>query len=81
MASLFAHGIWLPLVLGHASVDGSVFPSASIIRSVEDGVAYWTISGRIGALKTLGRGIVFLVAAPSAPIMPTVGRLVMFAAI
>lgn len=44
------------------------------------GVAYWTISGRIGALKTLGRGIVFDVAAPSAPTMPTVGLEVIVAA-
>lgn len=28
MTSLFAHGIWLSLVLGHAGVDGPAVPSA-----------------------------------------------------
>ena len=31
MASLLAHSIWLPLVLGHASVDGSVAISANTL--------------------------------------------------
>jgi len=33
MASLLAHSIWLPLVLGHASVDGSVAISANTLSN------------------------------------------------
>ena len=40
---------------------------------------YWTISGRIGALKTLGSGWVAFPAAPSPEMMLTVGLLVIFA--
>jgi hypothetical protein len=37
------------------------------------------MSGRIGDLKTFGSGCVLSLVAPSAPMMLTVGRLVMFA--
>lgn len=37
------------------------------------------MSGRIGALKTLGSGCVLSLVAPSAPMMLTVGRLVILA--
>lgn len=48
----------------------------AVRRSFAGGVfSYWTMSGRIGALKTLGSGWVSLEAAPSAPWMVTVGRL------
>ena len=40
---------------------------------------YWTMSGRIGDLKTAGRGCVDPLGVPSAPAMVTVGRVVMFA--
>ena len=36
--------------------------------------SYWTISGRMGALNTAGRGCVFPLALPSLPAMVTVGR-------
>ena len=35
--------------------------------------SYWTMSGRIGELKTAGRGWVDPLAVPSAEMMPTVG--------
>ena len=41
--------------------------------------AYWTMSGRIGDLKTAGRGCVDPLGVPSAPAMVTVGRVVMSA--
>ena len=37
------------------------------------GTSYWTMSGRIGELKTAGRGWVDPLAVPSAEMMPTVG--------
>lgn len=80
MTSLLAHSVWLPLVLCHSGVNSPMDPSAvdsSHTRSIE---SYWTISGRIGALKTLGRGCVCSLAEPSAEMMVTVGRLVMLAA-
>jgi hypothetical protein len=51
---LLAHSVGLSLVLGHAGVDGSVLMSAIVIASRRLD-SYWTISGRIGALKTAGR--------------------------
>ena len=78
MASLLAHSIWLPLVLGHASVDGSAAISANTLQ-FHVAFSYWTMSGRIGALNTSGRGCVELLAEPSADRMETVGRLVILA--
>ena len=43
-------------------------------RPRRNGMPYWTMSARIGALKTFGRVAVSLLAAPSAPMMVTVGR-------
>lgn len=54
---LFAHGIWLSLILGHSGVDESIHLSARrpwLVGVVD--FSYWTISGRIGELKTAGRG-------------------------
>jgi hypothetical protein len=64
-----------PCRCGHAWSGVSQY---SIFRLVEvlleSEVAYWTMSARMGALKTLGKGWVFWLAAPSAPMMVTVGR-------
>ena len=38
------------------------------------GLSYWTMSGRIGALNTAGRGIVSGNLSPSAEAIDTVGR-------
>jgi len=84
VTSLLAHGVWLSLVLGHTSVDG---PDVSISdfslpphrrRFVK---SYWTMSGRIGALKTFGNGWVASLALPSAEMMVTVGRVVILSAV
>ena len=76
MTSVLSYGIRLTLVLGHASVDVPalllVFPAWSVV--LESEFSYWTMSARMGALKTLGRGWVFWLAAPSAPMIVTVGR-------
>jgi len=74
MTSLLAHGVWLTLVLGHASVDLPAVPKVSqrwsqrcaSISEGDEGLSYWTMSGRIGALKTFGRGCVLELAEPSA---------------
>jgi hypothetical protein len=82
MASLLAHSIRLPLVLRHAGVDGPAKPLASCwhcSRRLE--LAYWTISGRIGAEKTCGSGWEASPALPSAEMMETVGLLVMLAVV
>jgi len=51
-----------------------------IVRSLSTVLrSYCTISGRIGAVKTAGSGWVSPLAAPSAPLMETVGRLVILA--
>jgi len=42
-------------------------------RSFSCRYSYWTISGRIGELKTAGRAWVCPLLAPSAPTIPTVG--------
>lgn len=82
VTSLLAHGIRLTLVLRHAGVDSPErfvslqSPSSSGSCSLS---TYCTMSGRIGALKTLGSGWVSLVGAPSPPWMVTVGRLVIVA--
>ena len=48
-------------------------PNPSLIAR-KDVVAYWTISGRIGAVNTAGRGCVAPEGLPSAVAMETVGR-------
>lgn len=67
-----------PCQCGHAYPCVSQYPFSSIFPSLVGGVgseiSYWTMSARMGALKTLGRGWVFWLAAPSAPMMVTVGR-------
>ncbi len=40
-------------------------------------MTYWTMSGRMGDLKTSGRGWLDSLALPSAEMMVTVGRLAM----
>ena len=80
MTSVLSYGVRLTLVLGHAGVDVPVlllvyipfFPAWSVV--LESEFSYWTMSARMGALKTLGRGWVFWLAAPSAPMIVTVGR-------
>ena len=80
MTSVLSYGVRLTLVLGHAGVDMPVrllanipfFPARSVV--LESEFSYWTMSARMGALKTLGRGWVFWLAAPSAPMIVTVGR-------
>ena len=80
MTSVLSYGVRLTLVLGHAGVDVPVlllvyvpfFPAWSVVLGSE--FSYWTMSARMGALKTLGRGWVFWLAAPSAPMIVTVGR-------
>ena len=80
MTSVLSYGVRLTLVLGHAGVDVPVlllvyipfFPAWSEV--LESEFSYWTMSARMGALKTLGRGWVFWLAAPSAPMIVTVGR-------
>lgn len=80
MTSVLSYGVRLTLVLGHAGVDMPVlllahipfFPAWSVVLKSE--FSYWTMSARMGALKTLGRGWVFWLAAPSAPMIVTVGR-------
>ena len=80
MTSVLSYGVRLTLVLGHAGVDVPVlllahipfFPARSVV--LESEFSYWTMSARMGALKTLGRGWVFWLAAPSAPMIVTVGR-------
>lgn len=83
VTSVLSYGVRLALVLGHASVDMPVrvlanilFPQffPSLVGGVGSEISYWTMSARMGALKTLGRGWVFWLAAPSAPMMVTVGR-------
>jgi hypothetical protein len=44
------------------------------LHAVRGEFSYWTTSGRIGELKTAGRGWVSPVLEPSPPKMPTVGR-------
>lgn len=82
VAGLLAHGVRLALVLGHAGVDSPgrvlVNCSSSLLR-LQKG-SYWTMSGRMGALKTFGRGWVLEEALPSAEMMVTTGRLVILAA-
>ena len=81
MTSVLSYGIRLTLVLGHAGVYMPVlllahipfFPAWSVVV-LESEFSYWTMSARMGALKTLGRGWVFWLAAPSAPMIVTVGR-------
>ena len=80
VACLLAHSIRLTLVLRHSGVDLPTL-CQSLPSLIPCYFAYWTISGRIGALKTLGRGCVSLPAAPSAPWMVTVGRLVIVAVV
>lgn len=56
MAGLLAHSVWLSLVLGHSGVDGPALRSATAQFLSMFAFAYCTMSGRIGALKTFGRG-------------------------
>lgn len=80
MTSVLSYSVRLTLVLGHAGVDVPVlllaynpfFSAWSVV--LESEFSYWTMSARMGALKTLGRGWVFWLAAPSAPMIVTVGR-------
>ena len=81
MTRLLAHSIWLPLVLCHARVNGPVALSAIAVSSPYLISSYCTMSGRIGALKTLGRWCVSLPGEPSAPCTVTVGRLVIVPAV
>lgn len=76
VASLLAHCVRLTLVLGHAGVHSPALLLAMLSRFLVASAfcAYWTMSGRIGALKTFGRVRVSLPAAPSAPWTVTVGR-------
>jgi hypothetical protein len=80
VTSVLGYGVRLALVLGHAGVDmpGRVLANIPFFAwsevLLESEVAYWTMSARMGALKTLGKGWVFWLAAPSAPMMVTVGR-------
>jgi hypothetical protein len=75
MTSFFAHSIRLPLILSHASVN-SPAKSASFHGCSQLQSTHCTMSGRIGALKTLGKGWVSLLAEPSGDIIVTTGRLV-----
>lgn len=74
MASLLAHGIRLTLVLGHSSVNAPGTSSALARQLIDRRGPYWTMSGRMGALKTFGRGCVSPLGLPSAEAMVTVGR-------
>lgn len=76
MAGFLAHGIWLTLVLCHASVYLSKSTSAWIFFGYKVISTYWTMSGRIGDLKTLGNVTLSLLALPSGEMTVTVGRLV-----
>jgi hypothetical protein len=82
VASLLAHGVGLSLVLGHTSVDGPARGSDQPLSMVQArNQSYWTMSGRMGALKTLGRGWLASPALPSAEMMETVGLLVILAVV
>lgn len=76
VASLLAHSVRLALVLSHAGVDLPVrlLAHLSSFSSSCAVFSYWTMSARMGALKTLGRVTVLLEAEPSAPMTVTVGR-------
>jgi hypothetical protein len=82
VTSLLAHGVGLSLVLGHTSVDGPARGSDQPLSMVwARSQSYWTMSGRMGALKTLGRGWLASPALPSAEMMETVGLLVILAVV
>jgi hypothetical protein len=76
VAGLLAHGVRLALVLGHASVHRPAIALVLVLVAVclRRWRAYCTMSGRMGALKTLGSGWLSWLGAPSAPWMVTVGR-------
>lgn len=75
---LLAHGIWLSLVLCDTSVYGPGQPVSKGVPSLcllfKGVLSYWTMSGRIGARKTVGSGWVAPLGLPSAVAMETVGR-------
>lgn len=81
MASLLAHGVRLPLVLGHTGMDGPTRNQSWPWMSKLCAAAYWTMSGRIGALNTSGRGCVCSLALPSAEMIVTTGLLVILSAV
>ena len=84
VTGLLAHSVGLSLVLGHASVDAPALQSAIFVPASPSLIAnssYWTMSGRIGALKTLGRGWLASLAEPSAEMMVTVGLEVILACV
>ena len=76
MTRFLAHCVRLSLVLGHAGVHRPIASSVLVTSRSLQALAYCTMSGRMGALKTFGRVRVSLLGAPSAPWMVTVGRLV-----
>ncbi len=82
VTSLLSDSVWLTLVLGHSGVDSPVkrfnqqlLPSSHRCSSAQLRVSwtYWTISGRIGEVKTFGSGWVTPLAVPSADRIVTVG--------
>ena len=78
MTGFLTDGVWLPLVLGHTRMDSPNSTSDFATQPARPKPrTHWTISGRIGALKTAGRGTVSLRRWPSPEAMDTVGRVAM----
>jgi hypothetical protein len=68
--SLTAYGCLLFLAMPVWTVLSSDQPLFLLIA----GLPYWTMSGRMGELKTAGKGWVLPEPLPSPPMIPTVGR-------
>ena len=82
MTGLLAHCVWLSLVFSHTGVYCPELSSVS--HSVCPWLSkwpYWTMSGRIGALNTVGKGWVDPLGVPSCEAMVTVGRVAILAAV